>query len=557
VILLYNAIDLQAQNFEYALSQQEFEGSTISTLLINKEKVILGGGIGSCMRPAFWVFDTTGNFLHCQSPAIDEYGYGFINGIEFDSISQQYFMTARVLLADDVPAATTFVYSFDHEFNPLSTRNLFPYRSNGGIAKIQLPFLIAGKEDSILVYNQRFEEIHRIQFDYEDYRNYDTWLFDSLFIVFNKNESDPRITIYNWKNELLISKKISGTDKILFVDHHFFTLGLDKYLRKYSFPELKTLDSIAFDEEGVIEVGNGHLNSFEIISHNLEHTYIDLFDTNLHLIQRMTSGLEGESEIQGFLNTDIYYHTGKYHSYQPDPNWNPNFYAIIPFLRKIKLNDKTIVRKNLQISSVNLLSHPSPSSINTTNEDKIWYYYDSSEPTIAEITIQNTTNAVLENFAIYKDILGEINCVLNNGYHYISDLEVLPGDSITILDTTYLRNIIESRGLIFYAVAPNHLLSDSSHLGFSVKDQIVPTLERQIGTDFKIYPNPVKDLLYIDNIENIQQAEIDIISIDGRNILSVKYTQEYINVHDFEPGIYFLRIRDQSAVCIKPFVKVE
>ncbi|MDR6300030.1 T9SS-dependent M36 family metallopeptidase [Mesonia maritima] len=69
------------------------------------------------------------------------------------------------------------------------------------------------------------------------------------------------------------------------------------------------------------------------------------------------------------------------------------------------------------------------------------------------------------------------------------------------------------------------------------------------GREFKIYPNPVDDILYIEHGKQ-EFADISIFDINGRLIYSEKETkiqQKSIDVSSFEAGIYLVEINSNST----------
>jgi len=62
-----------------------------------------------------------------------------------------------------------------------------------------------------------------------------------------------------------------------------------------------------------------------------------------------------------------------------------------------------------------------------------------------------------------------------------------------------------------------------------------------LGADINIYPNPVKDVL---SISDIQSAQIKIIGLTGVIFKKIEFknTSIMINIGDLQPGIYFVEI---------------
>jgi len=71
--------------------------------------------------------------------------------------------------------------------------------------------------------------------------------------------------------------------------------------------------------------------------------------------------------------------------------------------------------------------------------------------------------------------------------------------------------------------------------------------------DIRIYPNPVKDILYIDNFKNIQSAEI--LDSSGRMVVNNMRSGQ-INVSNLAKGMYLLKIKNiRNEVKIVKFIK--
>jgi hypothetical protein len=523
---------------------------------ITGDKIILGGGVGSCMSPAIWIFDTSGHYLGFQKLEVP-YEYGFINDIKFDSVTQRFFMVAFVMIADDVGGASNVAFSFDRDQNILQSKDLFPELGSGNIAKYQLPYLLAMKGDSIVIFDQEFEEIHRIGYESNQYYTLDAWLVDSILILFqNSSSSGARILSYNWDNQIIGNKIISNSSKVFLLKDQLFALGTDTILRKYLFPEMQLQDSTHLPNTGRLDGGNTHENSFEIISYLDDQAIIEIYDTQLNVMHEISSGLVGELEVQGLLSGQNYYSSGRYYDYQFDSSFYPNAYAVIPYLRKVNPPELSIPRDYISITHISLINHLEPISIQTAQNGRTTYLYDTSDPLISEISITNTTSDTLYNFVIYKDIQGEVNCALYNGYHYVENIILPPGDAIEILDTLYVRYTIADRGLLYYAAAPNHMLSDSSNYPYVLEDISTSVYQRESPNDIRLYPNPAIDMLTLDRFEVIgSEAQLEIFSVTGQKVSQVHPTSNQIDIHHISPGTYFLRLIDRDKIYLGTFVK--
>jgi hypothetical protein len=74
---------------------------------------------------------------------------------------------------------------------------------------------------------------------------------------------------------------------------------------------------------------------------------------------------------------------------------------------------------------------------------------------------------------------------------------------------------------------------------------------------FNIYPNPVNDRLFIENMEPDDVNQIEIYDVLGIKYLSLEIHEEKytINIEDLKPGIYILTVRTSSEQIIRTFIK--
>ena len=78
--------------------------------------------------------------------------------------------------------------------------------------------------------------------------------------------------------------------------------------------------------------------------------------------------------------------------------------------------------------------------------------------------------------------------------------------------------------------------------------------EEQFKIPFKLYPNPVKDVLHIDSEEDVKK--IKIYNAIGREVVIIKsFEEDTINVADLSQGIYFMIIETESGKGVRRFIK--
>lgn len=77
----------------------------------------------------------------------------------------------------------------------------------------------------------------------------------------------------------------------------------------------------------------------------------------------------------------------------------------------------------------------------------------------------------------------------------------------------------------------------------------------EFSTAFNIYPNPVNDILFIENGSNIEQ--VTIYNVTGVMVYSEECTSNnvQVNVSDLEAGVYIIKVRTEDNETIKRFVK--
>ena len=79
----------------------------------------------------------------------------------------------------------------------------------------------------------------------------------------------------------------------------------------------------------------------------------------------------------------------------------------------------------------------------------------------------------------------------------------------------------------------------------------------ELTSSFRIYPNPVNDMLYIETQTQTQTQTVEIYDVYGRQqqLSAVSGQQLVVNVSKLNSGIYFVRIKTVDDVITKRFVK--
>ncbi|RLD63831.1 MAG: hypothetical protein DRJ01_02650 [Bacteroidetes bacterium] len=81
---------------------------------------------------------------------------------------------------------------------------------------------------------------------------------------------------------------------------------------------------------------------------------------------------------------------------------------------------------------------------------------------------------------------------------------------------------------------------------------------QSVSTDVKLYPNPVKEKLFIrTNNQNINNLHVLIFNNIGEIVYSGEINNGYIDVNSYKPGIYFIRIKDKNSFIVnKKFIVI-
>lgn len=96
--------------------------------------------------------------------------------------------------------------------------------------------------------------------------------------------------------------------------------------------------------------------------------------------------------------------------------------------------------------------------------------------------------------------------------------------------------------------------SDASDLeSFAGNSTVSPKNANGIFSEkIKVYPNPVKDFLYIKNSPVNSRVSVEIYNILGRKMLSESFTstsfstEQRIDLNDLQKGIYLIRVFDEQ-----------
>jgi len=140
------------------------------------------------------------------------------------------------------------------------------------------------------------------------------------------------------------------------------------------------------------------------------------------------------------------------------------------------------------------------------------------------------------------------------------------GDSYTkvnsniVTTTIFTDNTVSIGGLNTYIVKAVDLKTTASgsyynqSLGTSGSDNFSVGISENLLGAIKVYPNPVKDKLYI-NGDNIESYSL--FSINGQLISSGDVNEQMIDLSEIKKGLYFINLRDNKGNNLKSKIIIE
>lgn len=121
------------------------------------------------------------------------------------------------------------------------------------------------------------------------------------------------------------------------------------------------------------------------------------------------------------------------------------------------------------------------------------------------------------------------------------------GNSVTVTGLT------ENTEYVFRVVEYNQSVNTGNNallqLGSNAEVEVTTAslgLEDDILAQFTIYPNPVKEVLFVDAPSSVNNAKYEVYTLEGRILASgdLNLKNNKINVAHFSAGIYLIKITD-------------
>jgi hypothetical protein len=173
-------------------------------------------------------------------------------------------------------------------------------------------------------------------------------------------------------------------------------------------------------------------------------------------------------------------------------------------------------------------------------------------------TLTHGTNNVERAFMIVKTGAAGTGANIGVAYNNIFDA---PGQTSPYTETDAKYPIPADAALGQHTLrfnGKNYIPAGGSGWG-TKKDIVIEIIAGTLSTDkfnsfeFNTYPNPVKDILFINSKENIQTAEV--FNLLGKKVLSLNNIQGSIEVSSLSKSVYILKLTSENGVSTKRFVK--
>ena len=552
-----------AQNFEYALSQQEFQFGKIRDIVLFEDMVLYGGSVGNCEYPKLWLFDTSGNLRKDITLDISPNELGWIYSMRVDTTNRSITMLGYIQRGHDYGGSSIMAWKLDFDLNILDQKLFFdPQDFSNTSASLSEHFIGATHFDSFLIYDYNFNLVNHQTFQSRAQGLGSGLIIDSTLILKEHNYSTGQSYLFSVDWQGIIGKEMIGPEiKSMFtLRNSLFTIDQDHKLKKYTSNDLSIVDSIELTWTINSELRKISEHHFSLTLYENNKVTTKIYDENFMLLHEIQSDLNHETELITQLRGDDIYQAGKYYGYRPQNVGVFLYYrALVPFVRKATLNNQHQKRTHLEISNISLKNSIDIVSTDTSIYGEIADAYinmnEGGQLLIYDITVKNSTDTILNNFAYFADVSIAAHCFEFNEYRYIEGLELRPGEEITLRDTVIPYAVYRDRGLLFYVAAANHLLADSAFSSYPVFDLTTNTGENHFG-EFFLYPNPVGNSIYLHLPDHLSNLKYQLFNSTGQLLKSANVLPSEIDIIDLKPGPYWIRLFDASKTITKKFIKI-
>ncbi len=432
--------------------------------------------------------------------------------------------------------------------------------------------------DSVFYFNKVLKKVKTGAWQYPNfYLNDQSQFFFTHFIF---GESRELKFTENDTTKFLIKPLASVNEQWIFDVHNNITATVITEDEVSIFGETDSIKLITLSNSDTI-----------IISKNHSFLKFPLFDTlNQHVI---LAGIEGRnlgiqvpefSDFFDFDPSDVFYY-----SYQSSMGNNGHFLTSVK--EKVTVLSKTI-------SNNSIIYHCSYNAVGSRYDylsipPNRTFYYSQPDTSFVYVNSENNflnkyPNEILRNSSqgeTYKPVIVDFdtnwNTIIktypNNNYCKYSGSDTITevagpysckkdneyqvcGVKLGIMKTYYWyadvmgsSSISRSRTLVGY-------IHNGVELGVIYNDSIfkdTSDINDPVEESYRIYPNPVKELLQVEDLDYFQNALLLIYDSNGKliNSKAIISTTTEIDVRSWRSGMYILKITSDAGVFIHKFIK--
>ncbi|SHI73691.1 T9SS type A sorting domain-containing protein [Flavobacterium terrae] len=358
------------------------------------------------------------------------------------------------------------------------------------------------------------------------------------------------------------------------------------------FPNVPSSIDIQSDNKIIVSFNGNASSAYNykpIIRLNADGTLDSSFDSTLHLgkkfhnikclpdnkllISYVLSGFSDSNPFLGRLNADLTV-DATFTIFESKNTINPKFLLNNKIIFSAKTPGSTVTKMYILNENGVLESSFAPFTSSISNFD-----------------IQNCNNVIISgNFNLFENVIknniirygepltpltpspsGDIYQSFSNG-QTLNNL-IVTGTNITWYSTPSacaINNNITSKNFMeVNSILPNSTLLENNYTYYASQTinniessyRLPVTVYTNLGTDsftfnnFKLFPNPVKDILTLTNDSQIDKIEI--FNQIGQNILIEKPETEStsVNLSKYSKGIYFIKIYSNNKSIIRKIIK--
>lgn len=219
---------------------------------------------------------------------------------------------------------------------------------------------------------------------------------------------------------------------------------------------------------------------------------------------------------------------------------------------------------SLFISSQSFAQDPDPDLFRT------WYLYEIQASDLDDqYIVADIDPPIFPSITILETLefngVGACNTFIGTFSHEPPNYLQLTGFTSTNDDCgIQIHNSLENSffGYLYdfwYDITPDgnglSLNTNNPIFGYAIfKDYPLSINENNFQKNLSLFPNPVKDLLFIAS-EGITIEKIAVYSISGQRIQTFELSNQSIDVSNLAPGMYFLEISSSEGKSVQKFLK--